>query len=88
MMPYIFCLLVDLALLACIAWLAWLVWRGVTAWSIIVMIPLASFLILPGEDFFVCPQCGHVAKVKAYKARFDTTLGVQEDNGTPGNWRP
>lgn len=82
-MPYIFCLAVDLAAFACIAWLGWVVWKGATGWLIIVMAIMSTFLILPGRDIFTCPKCGHVANVKVYKARLDTTVCVQKDKGTP-----
>lgn len=83
MMPYIFCLLVDLAAFACVAWLGWLVWLGASAWMIIVMGGMAAFLIIPGRDIFTCPKCGHVANMKVYKSGLNTTVGVQKEKGTP-----
>lgn len=81
MMPYLFCLAVDLAALACVCWLGWLVSRGASLWLVAVMGLVAVSTILPGRDIFTCPKCGNVAEVKVYKARFDATVGVQKAPG-------
>lgn len=82
-MPYLFCLVVDLAAIACVGWIGWLVWHGASAWLVLVMLMLTISLILPGRDVFTCPKCGHVGKVKVFKAGFDATVCVQKDKGTP-----
>ncbi len=82
-MPYLFCLIVDAATLACIAFLGWLVWKGATMWLILVMLLLTLMSVFPGRDIFTCPKCGNVAEVKVYKARLDTTVGVQKNKADP-----
>lgn len=82
-MPYLFCLVVDLAALSCVGWIGWLVWCGASTWLVLVMLMLAISLMLPGRDIFICPKCGHVGKVKVFKAGFDATICVQKDKGTP-----
>lgn len=76
-MPYVFCLLVDVARCAAIAYLGYLIHKGATAWLVLVMVLLASSLILPGSDLFTCPECGHTAHVKVYK-QVNGSLGVQK----------
>lgn len=80
-MPYLFCLLVDIASTLCCAWLGWLVYCGATKWFIPVMLLLALTIIIPGRDIFKCPQCGWVDEVKVYKAK--GTIGVQKDRSDP-----
>ena len=82
-MPYLFCLVVDLAVLSCVGWIGWLVWHGASAWLVLVMLMLAIATILPGRDIFTCPKCGYAGEVKVFKIRFDKTAGVQIDKGTP-----
>lgn len=77
-MSYIFCLLLDIAVLMCIAWLGWLVWRGATSWIVLVMLVLLLALVLPGEDLFTCPKCGNTVKVQVYKGTLDTPLCIQK----------
>lgn len=55
-MPYLFCLVVDLAAIACVGWIGWLVWHGASAWLVLVMLMLTISLILPGRDVFYMPQ--------------------------------
>lgn len=76
-MPYLFCLVVDLAAIACVGWIGWLVWHGASAWLVLVMLMLAISLILPGRDVFTCPHFGHVDEVKVFKSGLDVTVGVQ-----------
>lgn len=82
-MPYLFCLVVDLAAIACVGWIGWLVWHGASAWLVLVMLMLAISLILPGRDVFTCPKCGHVGEVKVFKSGLDAVTCVQKDKGTP-----
>lgn len=84
-MPYLFCLAVNLASLACVSWLGWLVWRGASLCLVMVMALVAVSTILPGQDIFTCPKCGNVAQVKVYKAKFDTTVGVQKEREEKGD---
>lgn len=82
-MSYIFCLLLDIAVLTFIAWLGWLVWRGATSWIVLVMLVLLLALVFPGEDLFTCPKCGNMVKVQVYKRTLDTPLCIQKgDNNT------
>lgn len=83
MMPYLFCLVVDIVTLACIAFLGWLIWKGATTWLILAMLLLGIMPIFPGRDIFTCPKCGNVAEVKVYKAGLDTTACVQKDKNDP-----
>ena len=66
MMPYIFCLLVDLTRIACIVLLGWLIYRGASAWLVVAIIFLAASIIVPGNDIFTCPKCGHIDNVKVF----------------------
>jgi len=83
MMPYIFCLAVNLASFACIVWLGWLVWRGASAWLIAVMAIMAIFIIIPGKDIFTCPKCGQVGEIKVYQISWAGTVAVQKDAKKP-----
>lgn len=76
-MPYIFCLLVDLASTLCCAWLGYLVYNGATKWLIPIMILLAFTVVMPSRDIFKCPKCGWVDEVKVYKVK-GLTVGVQK----------
>ena len=80
-MPYVFCLLVDVASIACAAWLGWLVYCGATKWLILIMAFLALSITIPSRDIFKCPNCGWVDEVKVYK-NFGT-IGVQKDKNDP-----
>lgn len=82
-MPYIFCLVVDVAVVLCIAWLGWLILHGASYWLVAVMLLLSLTMILPVRDIFTCPKCGHVAEVKVYKTRNSVTVGVQKDKNDP-----
>lgn len=82
-MSYIFCLLLDIAVLMGVAWLGWLVWRGASPWIVLVMLVLLFALVLPGEDIFTCPKCGNTVGVRVYKGTLDTPLCIQKgDNNT------
>ncbi len=83
MMPYIFCLLVDLASYACVAWLGWLIYHGASLWLLAIMLILSISTFLPGRDIFTCPRCGHIGEVKVYKGYTGITVGVQKEKGTP-----
>lgn len=76
MMPYIFCLLVDLARVACICLLGWMVYRGASAWLVVAIIFLASSVMVPGNNIFTCPKCGHTDKVKVFSTRLNGDIGV------------
>lgn len=78
-MPYLFCLIVDVATLACIAFLSWLIWKGASMWFILVILLLTFMPVFPGRDIFTCPKCGNVAEVKVYKGRMNITAGLQKD---------
>ena len=80
-MPYVFCLIVDIASTACCAWLGWLVYCGATKWLILIMAFLALSITIPSRDIFKCPNCGWVDEVKVYK-NFGT-IGVQKDKNDP-----
>ncbi|MBD5417325.1 MAG: hypothetical protein HDR50_06635 [Desulfovibrio sp.] len=80
-MPYVFCLLVDIASIACTAWIGWLVYCGATKWLILIMAFLALSVTIPGRDIFKCPNCGWVDEIKVYK-NFGT-IGVQKDKNDP-----
>lgn len=82
-MPYLFCLVIDLAAIACVGWIGWLVWHGASVWLVLAMPLLALSLMLPGRDVFTCPKCGHAGEVKVFKAGFDAVTCVQKDKGTP-----
>lgn len=68
MMPYIFCLLVDLANYACVAWLGWLVWKGANGFLIFVMLLLPLCMLFPGKSVFTCPECGHAAEASVFQS--------------------
>lgn len=76
MMPYIFCLLVDLARVACIGLLGWMVYRGASAWLVVAIIFLAMSIVIPGNDIFTCPKCGHIDKVKVFSTSLSDEKGV------------
>ena len=44
-MPYLFCLVVDLAAIACVGWIGWLVWHGASELLVLAMPLLGSGLI-------------------------------------------
>lgn len=81
-MPYLFCILVDIASTLCCAWLGWLVYCGATKWLIPVMLLLGLIMIIPGRNIFKCPQCGWVDEVKVYTVK-GKTIGVQKDKNDP-----
>lgn len=80
-MPYIFCLLVDLASVACCAWLGWLVYQGAAVWLVLVMMALVVLTVYPGLHIFTCPKCGWIGEVKVYKVMGNTI--VQKDKNDP-----
>ena len=82
-MPYLFCLIVDVATLACIAFLGWLIWKGASMWFVLVIILLTFMPVFPGRDIFTCQRCGNIAEVKLYKGRMNRTVGVQKDKDEP-----
>ena len=57
-------------------------------WLILVMLLLTLMSVFPGRDIFTCPKCGNVAEVKVYKARLDTTVGVQKTKTIQTTNRP
>lgn len=76
MMPYIFCLLVDLASLACIGLLGRMVYRGASAWLVVAIIFLSMSIVIPGEQVFTCPKCGYIDKVKVFSTGLSDEIGV------------
>ena len=76
MMPYIFCLLVDIARIACIVLLGRMVYRGASAWLVVVLLFLATSNIVPGNAIFTCPKCGHIDKVKVFSTSLSDVIGV------------
>lgn len=85
MMPYLFCIIVDVAILVCIGWLGWIILERYIPWLILVMLLLGIMLIFPGRDIFTCPKCGNVAEVKVYKMGLGTTVCVQKDKDDPND---
>ena len=78
MMPYIFCLLVGLTRIACIGLLGWLVYRGASEWLVVAIIFLATLIVIPGDDIFTCPKCGHIDKVKVFSTSLCNAIGVPQ----------
>ena len=77
MMPYIFCLIVDIARVACIGFLGWIIYRGASAWLVVAIIFLAMSIVVPGNDIFTCPKCGHIDKVKVFSTSLSYERVVQ-----------
>ena len=67
-MPYLFCLLVDLAGVVCTGYIAYLVSRGASPWLIVVACFVALNFVLPSSGVFECPNCHERTEFKTYKA--------------------
>ena len=80
MKDYIFCGVIDIAIVFCIAWLGYLVWNGATNWLIVVMLILAFVGVYPGNDLFTCPKCGHITKMKTLRVKPNTPAGFTPEN--------
>ena len=79
-MSYLFCIVTNLCNAITIGWLGYLVFRGATTWIILVMVGMASCYIIPANDIFTCPKCGHTETVKTFRAHNIVEMKVVPQN--------
>lgn len=67
-MSYVFCILTNISAVIAVMYLAYLIYNGASVWLVAVMICLSVRFVIPANEIFTCPKCGHIDKVKVFQS--------------------